>query len=338
MYEYLHHLSYTMHALRQLRSASSAGISARAAAVWRSGRRRYRHTDDRLGGGRDREARPPFLVTTPIFYVNADPHIGHLHSALLADATARWHRIAGNSSVMFTTGTDEHGIKVQEAAEAAARGEDGVGDADPKRFCDRVSSSFRDAFDRADIHCDRFVRTTDEDHAVAVDNMWRRMVRSGDLYMGTHEGWYCSSDEIFVPENMVEPAPGDVHNGNGEKQMVSSESGRPLRWVSEENWKFRLSAYEDRLLEWLEGSASANMDSNSVAYSTSYGPPVRPSKRLNEVRQLIKGGLHDISVSRLRSKVPWALPVPDDDRHSIYVWVDALTNYLTVTGFGNEWG
>ena len=109
-----------MHALRQLRSASSAGISARAAAVWRSGRRRYRHTDDRLGGGRDREARPPFLVTTPIFYVNADPHIGHLHSALLADATARWHRIAGNSSVMFTTGTDEHGIKVQEAAEAAA--------------------------------------------------------------------------------------------------------------------------------------------------------------------------------------------------------------------------
>jgi methionyl-tRNA synthetase len=249
--------------------------------------------------------------------------------------------------VRFTTGTDEHGLKVLEAA----RDTPGAHNGDPKQFCDAVSSSFARAFDAAGIAPDRFVRTTDADHAVAVDAMWRRMLKSGDLYKGTHEGWYCASDEVFVPENMVEPAipaapaaGGEGEGDNvgdkdvGDRQMVSSESGRVLRWVSEENWKFRLSAYEDRLLAWLDGDMEAGHDSKSHSTTTDGGPPVRPPKRLNEVRQLIKGGLRDISVSRLRSKVPWALPVPDDDAHSIYVWVDALTNYLTVTGFGTQWG
>ena len=219
---------------------------------------------------------------------------------------------------MFTTGTDEHGLKVQEAAEAKGM--------DPKLFCDHVSKSFRDAFELAHIKFDRFVRTTDDDHALAVQAMWKRLLRSGDLYKGTHEGWYCSSDEVFVPENMVEEVPASEGcDRTGEKKVISSESGKPLRWVSEENWKFRLSAYEERLLAWLDGEGGPDS-------------PVFPPKRTNEVRQLIKQGLRDISVSRLSEKVPWALPVPDDDEHSIYVWVDALTNYLTVTGFGTLWG
>ena len=262
------------------------------------------------------------LVTTPIFYVNAQPHVGHLHSALLADAASRWHQMS-NIKVLFTTGTDEHGLKVQEAAEANNQ--------DPQEFCDQVSSTFRHAFDAANIQCDRFVRTTDPDHEVAVRTMWKRLVDSGDLYLGTHEGWYCASDEVFLPDNQVqlnELDDGDNNDdGTTTTTAISIESGKKLRWISEENWKFRLSAYEERLLEWLE-----------PLEVTGLSPPVKPRERTNEVKQLIQSGLKDISVSRLRDKVPWALPVPNDEKHSIYVWVDALTNYLTVTGFGTTWG
>ena len=209
---------------------------------------------------------------------------------------------------MFTTGTDEHGLKVQEAAEAKGQA--------PREFCDQVSQSFHHCFDAANIQYDRFVRTTDSDHSLAVRTMWESLVDSGDLYRGTHEGWYCASDEVFLPDNQVST----LEDGTA----TCMESGKSLRWVSEENWKFRLSAYEDRLLEWLEPK---NGDTS----------PVRPPERVNEVKRLISEGLRDISVSRLRNKVPWALPVPNDDAHSIYVWVDALTNYLTVTGYGTEW-
>ena len=260
------------------------------------------------------------LITTPIFYVNAQPHIGHLHSALLADAATRWHRMKG-TSVLFTTGTDEHGLKVQEAAEAKQ--------VEPKLFCDQVSTTFRDAFDAANIQADRFVRTTDPDHAIAVHTMWQRLVESGDLYCGTHEGWYCASDEIFLPENQIKKT---ENNKTGTVTARSIESGKKLRWVSEENWKFRLSAYEDRLLDWIDGN-NGNGKKSDASLS-----PVKPKERVNEVKQLINSGLKDISVSRLREKVPWALPVPNDENHSIYVWVDALTNYLTVTGYGTTWG
>jgi len=248
------------------------------------------------------------FITTPIFYVNAKPHVGHLHSALLADASARWLRASGHQ-VLFTTGTDEHGLKVQEAAEASNQ--------HPGDFCDQVSTTFSRAFDAANIQSDRFVRTTDSDHKIAVQTMWGNLIRSGDLYCGTHEGWYCASDEVFLPDNQVTKI--------DDKCTVSTESGKQLRWVSEENWKFKLSAYEDRLLEWLEPK------NGTVS-------PVRPPERVNEVKELIANGLRDISVSRLAEKVPWAIPVPNDSKHSIYVWVDALTNYLTVTGYGTEWG
>jgi methionyl-tRNA synthetase len=248
------------------------------------------------------------LITTPIFYVNAQPHVGHLHSALLADAASRWHRMAGKT-VMFTTGTDEHGLKVQEAADASNQ--------HPKEFCDRVSLTFRQAFNEANIQPDRFVRTTDDDHAMAVHTMWNKLVESGDLYCGTHEGWYCASDEVFLPDNQVVT----LNDGT----TTSVESGKILRWVSEENWKFKLSKYEDRLLQWLEPINGQES-------------PLKPPERVNEVKEMILGGLRDISVSRLREKVPWAIPVPNDSKHSIYVWVDALTNYLTVTGFGTKWG
>ncbi|KAL3667305.1 hypothetical protein V7S43_007535 [Phytophthora oleae] len=245
------------------------------------------------------------FITTPIFYVNAAPHIGHVHSAVLADALARWNKVKGNDA-LFTTGTDEHGLKVQEAVEKS-------GTTDYKGFCDEVSSRFNEIFQEANVDYSRFIRTSDEDHHEAVNAFWRTIRDNGHIYLGNHESWYCKSDESFLTEMQVE----DKQDADGTVVKVSKESGHPVEMLREENYKFRLSAFQDKLLEWLD----ANPD------------VIVPKSRYNEVRAAVTGGLRDLSVSRLSEKIQWAIKVPDDETHCVYVWLDALTNYLTSAGY-----
>ncbi|DAZ97959.1 TPA: hypothetical protein N0F65_006384 [Lagenidium giganteum] len=249
------------------------------------------------------------LVTTPIFYVNAAPHIGHVHSAVLADALARWHRLK-QQRVVFTTGTDEHGLKVQEAAEK-------TGTTDYQAFCDDVSSRFNHIFQRANVEYSRFIRTSEPEHHAAVAAFWKAIQETGNIYLGEHEAWYCKSDEAFLTETQVE----DVTDPTtGEEYKISKESGHRVEKLCEENYKFKLSAFEEKLLAWLD----ANPD------------VVVPRSRFNEVRAAVAGGLRDVSVSRLREKIKWAIDVPGDGRHCVYVWLDALTNYLTVAGYPQD--
>uniref|UniRef100_K3X6P3 methionine--tRNA ligase n=1 Tax=Globisporangium ultimum (strain ATCC 200006 / CBS 805.95 / DAOM BR144) TaxID=431595 RepID=K3X6P3_GLOUD len=250
------------------------------------------------------------LITTPIFYVNASPHIGHVHSAVLADALSRWYTVK-NRSVVFTTGTDEHGLKVQEAAENS-------GTTDYQRFCDDVSSRFDKIFQEANVQYSRFIRTSDPDHHEAVDALWRKIHDNGFIYLGEHEAWYCKSDESFLTETQVE----DRTDAQGQTFKVSKESGHKVEKVREENYKFKLSAFQDRLLEWLDACAEEDV--------------IVPRSRHNEVRAAVAGGLRDVSVSRLSDKIQWAIKVPDDANHCVYVWLDALTNYLTCAGYPGE--
>ncbi|KAF0683686.1 Aste57867_24248 [Aphanomyces stellatus] len=235
-------------------------------------------------------------ITTPIFYVNASPHLGHLHSSLMADALGRWFRFK-QEPVLFTTGTDEHGLKVQQAAEKA--------DKPTAQFCDEVAASFQAMCKQGDVQFDRFVRTTEPDHAVAVAAIWKTLVDNDFIYLGEHEAYYCISDETFLTEMQIEK--------RDDGTMVSKESSHPVELVKEENYKFRLSKMQGPLLEWLDEHPEA----------------VQPPSRYNEVRATIERGLRDVSVSRLRENIQWAIPVPGDANHSIYVWLDALTNYLT---------
>jgi len=244
-------------------------------------------------------------VTTPIFYVNAQPHIGHLFSSMVADVLARFHRAEGKQ-VLYMTGTDEHGQKIQKAAEAK-----GI---PTQQFCDEVSQLFKDLMDKANISYDDWIRTTQPRHSAAVLEMWRRCDAAGYIYKDEHSGWYCVSDETFVVENETV-----VEERDGKQVRLSAESRQPVEWVKEENYKFRLSAFEEPLLEWL----------NTEPY------PVRPEYRRQEVIAFIENGLKDLSISRPKHRIQWGLPCPDED-HTIYVWLDALTNYLTVAGFPDE--
>ncbi|CAI5722938.1 unnamed protein product [Peronospora destructor] len=245
------------------------------------------------------------FITTPIFYVNAAPHIGHVHSAVLADALSRWYKVK-KKSVLFTTGTDEHGLKVQEAAEKS-------GSRDYKAFCDDVSSRFNEVFMKANVDYSSFIRTSDENHHFAVSTFWKTIRDNGYIYLGNHESWYCKSDESFLTDMQVE----DKTDVNGNVIKVSKESGQLVEMLCEENYKFRLSVFQDRLLQWLDENPDV----------------IVPKSRYNEVRAAVTAGLLDLSVSRLSDKTKWAIKVPDDDGHCVYVWLDALTNYLTSAGY-----
>ncbi|CAG8468195.1 1462_t:CDS:10 [Paraglomus occultum] len=231
-------------------------------------------------------------ITTPIFYVNDKPHIGHLHSALVADCLKRFFELRGH--------------KIQQAAAKAKKS--------TQVFCDEASQRFRDLFDAANIQYTTFIRTTEKRHEEAVCFFWQRLVENGFIYKGIHEGWYSISDEAFYTGSEVSDV---TDSKSGESYKIASETGKRVEWTREENYKFRLSDFRERLLHWLD------TESNVVV----------PRNRYNEVKSWIQTGLSDLSVSRSRSRLNWGIRVPDDPEQTIYVWLDALINYLTVTGY-----
>ncbi|XP_072034833.1 methionine--tRNA ligase, mitochondrial-like [Amphiura filiformis] len=248
------------------------------------------------------------FLTTPIFYVNAVPHIGHLYSAVVGDAAHRWQCICGAKQAIFSTGTDEHGLKVQQAAEAAKL--------PPLQFCNEVSQKFKYLFDANDIAYTDYVRTTEDRHNRAVNHIWKKLYDGGYIYQGEYEGWYSTADEAFLSNQQVH----DVTVDGGNVQKVSIETGNPVEWTSEKNYMFRLSQMGPQLLEWLHTNPEA----------------VRPSKFYAITKKYIEEGLQDLSVSRQRERLKWGIPVPDDPSQTIYVWLDALVNYLTVGGYPDK--
>ncbi len=241
-----------------------------------------------------------YTITTPIYYVNGAPHIGHAYTSVAADVLARWHRLDGYD-VFFLTGTDEHGQKVEQAALAA-----GV---DPQDFVDRVSADFRDMALAMNISFDDFIRTTEPRHLRACAALWRRLRQDGHIYLGAYEGWYATRDESFYGEDEL------VLRADGTRV---APSGAPVEWVTEPSYFFRLSAWQDRLLAFYE----ANPDF------------IGPAGRRNEVLSFVRQGLKDLSISRTSFR--WGVPVPDDPDHVIYVWWDALVNYITALGYPDQ--
>ncbi|HEY2730393.1 MAG TPA: methionine--tRNA ligase [Polyangia bacterium] len=239
-----------------------------------------------------------FYVTTPIYYVNALPHLGTFYTTVVADALARYHRARGHET-FFLTGLDEHGQKIERIAR-----DKGL---DTQAYCDGIAAKFEDAWRRFEISNDDFIRTTAPRHEQAVAEMWRRLAAAGDIYEAEYDGMYCVGCEEAKTED-------DVVTGNGEK--LCKIHLRPVERVKEKNYFFRLSKYAPRLLEWYARTPS----------------PVQPESRRNEVRAFVEGGLRDLSISRTTASVKWGIPVPGDPSHTVYVWIDALTNYLTVLG------
>ena len=239
----------------------------------------------------------PFYITTAISYPNGRPHIGHAYEAIAADAIARFQRQAGRD-VRFQTGTDEHGLKMAQTARDQGR--------DVRDFAGEMSGHFKQMCDTLAISYDRFIRTTDDDHYSASQAIWRAMEKAGDLYLDRYEGWYSVRDEAFYDEKeLVE----------GEGGVKLSPQGTPVTWTAEETWFFRLSKYQQPLLDLYAREPDF----------------VRPESRRNEIMRFVEGGLSDLSVSR--TTFDWGVPVPDSDGHVMYVWVDALTNYLTGAGY-----
>eukprot|EP00158_Paraphelidium_tribonemae_P007211 Partr_v1_DN28155_c0_g1_i1_m55988 putative MethionyltRNA synthetase len=249
--------------------------------------------------------------STPIFYVNSDPHIGHLSSSVLADAMTRWHRLKhDHSSATLSTGTDEHGVKIQQAALSCGRS--------PQLHTDAVSARFKALMDTSNIDYDYFTRTTSPQHARVVHHIWNRLLDAGHIYKGQHSGWYSVSDEAFYTDNQVTRR----MNLEGDMEVVATETDRPVEWVTEQNYKFRLSAFRERLIEWLESDKAAV----DVVY-----PHTRKHQVLAWLKQV--DDLPDFSVSRPVERQSWGIPVPGDPSNTIYVWIDALANYLTATGY-----
>jgi len=237
-----------------------------------------------------------FYITTPIFYVNDVPHLGHAYCTVNADAIARWHRLIGDST-LFLTGTDEHGAKVAEAAEA-----NGV---TPREWTDRTSARFAEAWRGLAISNDDFIRTTDERHYATVQQFLQKIYDNGFIAKDTYRGLYCVSCEDYYTADQLDGDKCPVH-------------GRPVTEMEEDNYFFRLSAFEDRLIEWFEKNPDA----------------IRPASKRNEALSFIKGGLKDVSITR--TSLSWGVPVPWDEGHVFYVWYDALINYLTAIGYGED--
>jgi methionyl-tRNA synthetase len=235
-----------------------------------------------------------FYITTPIYYVNARPHIGHAYTTIVCDAIARRQRMLGVDT-FFLTGTDEHGVNVERAARAEGK--------DPKAWCDEVAATFRATADNVRASYDKFIRTTDPEHKRGVQELFRRLRDRGYIYKGSYTGQYCVFDNLYVDSA-----------GAGEPCPLCN---RPTETVNEENYFFKLSAFEDKLLKYFQENPEF----------------IRPETRRNEVASFVRGGLRDLSISR--STFKWGIPVPDDPEHVIYVWLDALSNYISAIGFGS---
>ena len=245
------------------------------------------------------------LITTPIYYVNDVPHIGHAYTTVTADALARWNRLIGNE-VFFVTGTDEHGLKV--ARSAADKG------VSPKEHADSVSQRFVEAWEGLDIVPDRFIRTTDADHTVAVQAFLQKVYDNGHIYRSTYAGWYCVACEAYYDEDDLVADP----DKPGEPARACPIHVRAVEWFEEDNWFFRLSAFEQPLIDWYEANPEA----------------VAPTGKRNEALGLIRQGLKDISITR--GSIDWGVPVPWDPSQVFYVWYDALINYATAVGYGTD--
>ncbi|MEO8453568.1 MAG: methionine--tRNA ligase [Sphingomicrobium sp.] len=242
----------------------------------------------------------PFYITTAISYPNGPPHIGHAYEAIAADAIARFQRSQGRD-VRFQTGTDEHGLKMAQAARA-----EGI---EPRIFSTKMSQLFQNMCDILNVSYDRFIRTSEPDHYGASQAIWQAMEGSGDLYLDRYEGWYSVRDEAYYDENEL------VAGEGGEKL---SFHGSPVEWTVEESWFFRLSKYQQPLLDHY----AANPEF------------IRPESRRNEVQRFVEGGLNDLSISR--TSFAWGVPVPGSPEHVMYVWLDALTNYITGLGYPDD--
>ncbi|MCF6368560.1 methionine--tRNA ligase [Rhizobium halophilum] len=242
----------------------------------------------------------PFYITTAISYPNGKPHIGHAYELIATDVMARFQRLDGKD-VFFLTGTDEHGQKMQQTARA-----EGV---EPAMLAERNSSAFRDMAKLLNASNDDFIRTTEPRHHEACREIWTRMAANGDIYKDSYAGWYSVRDEAYYQEDETEVRPDGVRYG---------PQGTPVDWVQEESYFFKLSAYQDRLLKLYEDQPGF----------------VGPSERRNEIVSFVKSGLKDLSISR--TTFDWGIQVPNDPAHVMYVWVDALTNYLTATGYLTE--
>ncbi len=242
----------------------------------------------------------PFYITTAIHYPNGKPHIGHAYETIAADVMARHKRLRG-FDVRFQTGTDEHGLKMAQKARDL-----GI---TPRELCDEMSEYFRNLFDKLDISYDRFIRTTEDAHHVASQAIWQAMQANSDLYLDRYEGWYSIRDEAYYDES-------ELTEGEGGEKL--SPQGTPVEWTVEESWFFRLSAYQEKLLALYNDNPDF----------------IRPESRRNEVQRFVEGGLRDLSVSR--TSFDWGVKVPGAEDHVMYVWVDALTNYLTGLGYPEQ--
>ena len=238
-----------------------------------------------------------FYITTPIYYPSGKPHMGHAYSSIIADFFARFKSI-DDYKVHFLTGTDEHGLKIQRSAEKAGK--------EPKEFCDQISQTFKDLSKTLNLSNTDFIRTTEDRHKKTVQHLWSLLEKNDDIYLSNYSGWYSVSDEAFYNEDEIEEI-------DGKKIAKSSKSN--VEWIEEESYFFRLSKWQKPLLEFYENNPDF----------------ILPESRKNEVISFVKSGLKDLSVSR--KTFTWGIPVPSNDKHIIYVWLDALTNYLSALNY-----
>ena len=241
-----------------------------------------------------------FYITTPIYYPSAKPHMGHAYSSIIADFFARFKRIDGYN-VHFLTGTDEHGLKIQRSAEKKGQ--------DPLAFCDEISQTFRDLSSKLNLSNSDFIRTTEARHKKTVQYLWSLLEKNDDIYLSNYSGWYSVSDEAFYNEDEIEEIDG---------KKIASLSKSPVEWIEEESYFFRLSKWEKPLLDYYKSNPDF----------------IAPLSRKNEVVSFVKSGLKDLSISR--KTFSWGIPVPNNNKHVIYVWLDALTNYLSALNYSDN--
>ena len=238
-----------------------------------------------------------FYITTPIYYPSGKPHMGHAYSSIIADVFARFKKLE-EFEVMFLTGTDEHGLKIQREAEKNSK--------NPKEFCDEISVKFKNLTKTLNLSNNDFIRTTEKRHYKAVNDIWERLIKSNDIYLSKYTGWYSVSDEAYYDDEEIET----INN-----IKCAKSSGSKVEWVEEESFFFKLSSWQKKLLNFYNENPKF----------------ILPNSRRNEVIEFVKRGLKDLSVSR--TSFTWGIPVPKNSKHVIYVWLDALTNYLSALNF-----